>query len=273
MIKLFRRWWGYLNAKLTGKFNEMADPTVQLEQALREAQDQHRRLKEQAANVIASQKQAELRLNKRMTDLESLNTNARQALIMAADAQKAGDAERAARMTSAAETIATQLIQVEKDVGDLKALVLQSTQAADQAKAAVQQNSRVLQQKLAERSKLLSQLEQAKMQEQAAASLRQMTELSAPGSTPSLEEVRDKIERRYANAIGQAELAQNSVQGRMLEVQESTIDMAGQNRLEQIRASLRGAPVAGEVTAGQPSSAPVPADPQATRPVQQPGTN
>ena len=68
MIKLFRRWWGYLNAKLTGKFNEMADPTVQLEQALREAQDQHRRLKEQAANVIASQKQAELRLNKRMTD-------------------------------------------------------------------------------------------------------------------------------------------------------------------------------------------------------------
>jgi phage shock protein A len=100
-----------------------------------------------------------------------------------------------------------------------------------------------------------------------------MTELSAPGSTPSLEDVRDKIERRYANAIGQAELAQNSVQGRMLEVQESTIDMAGQNRLEQIRASLRGAPVAGEVTAGQPAAAPTPADPQATRPVQQPGTN
>ena len=70
MIKLFRRWWGYLNAKLTGKFNEMADPTVQLEQAIREAQDQHRRLKEQAANVIASQKQAEMRLNKRMSDLE-----------------------------------------------------------------------------------------------------------------------------------------------------------------------------------------------------------
>jgi len=59
-------------------------------------------------------------------------------------------------------------------------------------------------------------------------------------------------------------------------VQQSTIDMAGQNRLEQIRASLRGTPVAGEVTAGQPaqpSTAPAPADPQATRPVQQPGTN
>ena len=98
------------------------------------------------------------------------------------------------------------------------------------------------------------------MQEQAAASLRQMSELAAPGNTPSLEEVRDKIERRYANAIGSAELAQNSVQGRMLEVQASAVDMAGASRLEQIRASLHGTPVAGEVTAG--NTAPTPATQQ-----------
>jgi len=55
------------------------------------------------------------------------------------------------------------------------------------------------------------------MQEQVSASLRSMSEISAPGTTPSLDEVRDKIERRYANAMGSAELAQNSVQGRMLE--------------------------------------------------------
>ena len=129
----------------------------------------------------------------------------------------------------------------------------------------------MLQQKIAERTKLLSQLEQAKMQEQAANSLRQMSELAAPGNTPSLEEVRDKIERRYANAIGAAELAQNSVQGRMLEVQQSSIDMAGASRLEQIRASLRGAPVAGEVTAGDAATAPAPAQPQLNK-QQQPGT-
>ena len=35
--------------------------------------------------------------------------------------------------------------------------------------------------------------------------------------------MRDKIERRYANAIGSAELAQNSVQGRMLEVQQASV--------------------------------------------------
>ncbi len=45
-------------------------------------------------------------------------------------------------------------------------MVLDSAKASDQAKAAVQQNSRILQQKLAEKNKLLSQLEQAKMQEE-----------------------------------------------------------------------------------------------------------
>ena len=46
------------------------------------------------------------------------------------------------------------------------------------------------------------------MQEQVSASLRSMSEIAAPGNTPSLDEVRDKIERRYANAMGEAELAQ-----------------------------------------------------------------
>ena len=144
---------------------------------------------------------------------------------------------------------------------DLKGLHDQALQAAEQAKKAVESNAMLLQQKLAERTQLLSQLEQAKMQETVSASLRQMSELSAPGNTPSLDEVREKIERRYANALGQAELAQNSVEGRMLEVQKSTLDMAGVARLDQIRASMSGGQLAAAppvpptpaVTDGQPA--------------------
>ena len=73
-----------------------------------------------------------------------------------------------------------------------------------------------------------------------ARSLESMSSLAAPGNTPSLDEVRDRIERRYANAMGRAELAGNSVEGRMLEIQKSTLDMAGSSRLEQIRASMAG---------------------------------
>ena len=97
-----------------------------------------------------------------------------------------------------------------------------------------------LQTTLAERTKLMSQLEQAKMQEHVANSMRQVNELSAPGNTPNLSEIRDKIEARYANALGQAELAQTSVEGRMLEVEKATLDVAGASRLDQIRASMGG---------------------------------
>jgi phage shock protein A len=257
MIKLMRRWWNYLTAKLNSSFNEMADPSVQLEQALREAQDQHRRLKEQAANVIASQKQAELRLNKRIGDLEKLNANARQALVMAADAERNGDAAKATQLTSAAETIATQLIQAEKDVGDLKALVLQTTQASDQAKAAVQQNSRVLQQKLAERAKLLSQLEQAKMQEQMNKAMATLNE-AVGEDVPTLNEVRDKIEARYAKAKAMAELNETTVDASIREIEVATANAAAQDRLSELKAELglQDLDSLGSGSAPQPDAAP-----------------
>jgi phage shock protein A len=237
MFKLAKKWWKYLTAKLTGSFNERADPKVQLEQAIAEAQNQHRRLKEQAANVIANQKQSELRLNAKMTELEKLNANARQALIMASDAQNSGDATKATQYNSAAETIANQLIQVEKDVESLKSMVFESAQASDQAKAAVQQNSRLLQEKIAEKSKLLSQLDQAKMQEEMNAAMAQLTE-TVGADVPTLSEVQDKIQARYAKAKAHAELSETSVESRVLEVEQATANVEAQSRLSELRAEL-----------------------------------
>src|SRR3954451_10530146 len=166
MFKALKRWWKYMTAKGSGSLDERADPKVQIQQAISEAQDQHRRLREQAANVIANQKQLEMQLSRTMGDLEKANANARQALTMQSQAVQRGDAGKAREYESAAESIATRLIELEKTVDEQKGLVLQATQAADQAKVAVQQNSTALQKKLAERQKLLSQLDQAKMQEQ-----------------------------------------------------------------------------------------------------------
>ena len=237
MLKLLRRVSRYVTALLTGKFNELADPKVQLEQALIEAQEQHRRLTEQAANVIANQKQAELRLNRAMAELEKVNGSARQAVMMADEATKRGDAAKAAEYTRAAEAFANRLIAVEKEVETLKALSLQSAEASDQAKAAVAQNSTVLQKKLAERQKLLSQLDQAKMQEQMNTAMASLSE-TVGQDVPSLEEVRDKIEQRYSKALGHAELQSQGVESRMLEVEHAQMDNEAQARLSEIRSQL-----------------------------------
>jgi phage shock protein A len=237
MFKALKKWWKYFGAKLNRNFDKNADPAVQLEQAIGEAQQQHRRLKEQAANVIASQKQAEIRLNGKMAELEKLNANARQALMMAADAERAGDAAKSQQYTSAAETIANQLIQVERDVESLKTMVIESTQASDQAKAAVAQNSRLLQEKLAEKNKLLSQLEQARMQEEMNSAMAQLNE-TVGDDVPTLKEVQEKIEARYAKAKATAELSETSVQSRILEVEQATANIEAQSRLSQLRAEL-----------------------------------
>jgi phage shock protein A len=237
MLKLFRRWWAYLTQRATTSFNERADPKIQLEQAIAEAQDQQRRLKEQAANVIAHQKQTEIRLGRTMGELEKINGNARQAVLMADEAGKAGDQAKAVQYTTTAESFANRLIALEREVDDLKALHLQATDAANQAKAAVQQNSTALQQKLGERQKLMSQLDQAKMQEQMNTAMSSLSE-AVGQDVPTLDEVRDKIEARYAKAKGMAELTETSVESRMLEVEQASMNSEAQARLSQIRSQL-----------------------------------
>jgi phage shock protein A len=255
MWKALKRWWKYLGAKLSGKLEETADPRIQLEQAIGEAQDQHRRLREQAANVIANQKQLELHLSRTIGDLEKANTNARQALVMSTDAARKGEATKAAEYESAAESIATRLIELEKSVDEQKTMVLQATQAADQAKAAVQQNSVMLQKKLGERQKLLSQLDQAKMQEQLNKAMATLSE-SVGQDVPTFDEVRDKIEARYAKAKGMAELQETTVENRMLEIEQASINTEARGRLDQMRAELGiGSSSAEAVEAPRPDAA------------------
>jgi phage shock protein A len=237
MANPFVKAWKYVMALFNSKIDEHADPKVQIQQAIEEAQRQHQALTQQAASVIGNQRQLEMWLNRQLADIEKLQVNVRQAVTLADQATAAGDTAKATEYNNAAEAFAAQLVTSEQSVEDLKALHDQALGAAAQAKKAVEQNAMVLQQKIAERTKLLSQLEQAK---QVSKSLRSMSEIAAPGTTPNLDEVRDKIERRYANALGQAELAQSSVQGRMIEVEQAGVEMAGHSRLEQIRASMRG---------------------------------
>ena len=244
MANPFSKFWNYLMALFDNKIEENADPKIQIEQAINDAQRQHQALSQQAAAVIGNQRQLEMQLNRRLEDVEKLQANARQALQLADKARGEGDAQKAQEYENAAEAFAAQLVTAEASVEDTKQLHDQALQQAAQAKQAVERNAAHLQQQVAERSKLLSQLEQAKMQEKVSETMQSMNSITSTG--PNLDQVRDKIERRYANALGAAELAQNSIEGRMAEVEQAGIQMAGHGRLEQLRAEM-----AGELTSGQ----------------------
>ena len=240
MANPFSKAWKYLMALFDSKIEEHADPKVQIQQAIEGAQRQHQELSQQAAAVIGNQRQLEMQLNRRLAEIEKLQGNTRQALQLADKARAEGNEAKAVEYENAAEAFAAQLVTAEQAVEDTKQLHDQSLQQAAQAKRAVERNAMSLQQKVAERTKLLSQLEQAKMQEKVSESLKSMNSLTANDNSPNLDQVREKIERRYANALGQAELAENSIQGRMAEVEQAGVQLAGHARLEQIRAQMGG---------------------------------
>lgn len=240
MGRLIRRTWRYLVAALTGKLNDLADPKVQVEQAIADAEQQHQALTQQAAAVIGNQRQLEMKLARQLDEVERLQSSARQALVLEQQARAGGDTAKADGLEQSARAFATQLVAAESSMQDLKQLHDQALSAAETARTAVEQNAMALQQKLAERTRLLNQIDAAKMQEQISRTLASLSPNAPSGDTPNLAEVRDKIEQRYARALGASELASHSVEAQMLEVQKATLDAAGEARLEKIRASLGG---------------------------------
>ena len=252
MGRLLRRAWRYLMAMLSGKLDQVSDPKVQIEQAIEQARQQHTLLSQQAAAVIGNERELQLKLTRAVAETEKLQANARQALLLAEQAREAGDQTKAASYEDSARAFATKLVSAEASMKDLHAMAERAAQASAQARAAVETNALALQKQLAERTKLLSQLDQAKMQEQLNRAMDGMTELAAPRDTPSLEEVRDKIEGRYARALGEAELQSTSVEARMLQVERASIDAEGAARLESIREGL-GLPSPSAPPAVEPS--------------------
>lgn len=241
MIRVIRRQWRYMTAWLSGRQRENADPKVQLEQAIEEAQRQHQLLTQQASAVLANQHQLQIQLGRSIDDTEKLRASAAQALRLADDARRSGDDGKAAGYEQTARAFATQLASTEQGMEGLKSLHDKALVAAEAARRAVVQNEMLLRDKMMEKSKLLTQLEQARMQERMNIALATMESNIAaiPGDTPTLEEVRTKIEARYARALGAAELQSSRVDVRMIEVQQSMLQAEGDRRLEEIRASLR----------------------------------
>jgi phage shock protein A len=245
MWKVVKRWWKYLAMKLHVRHEENADPKVQLEQAIQEAKERHQQLTEQAANVIANQKQAQVRLERAVDAYEKADASARQALLLADQEGRSGNADNAAHFEETAEVFANKVLETERRINELEEQLLQATSAAEGAKAAVMQNSAIVQRKLAEREQLLSTLDQAHMQEALNKAMQTLTSTIAD-DVPTFEEVRKKIDVRLTRAQSIAELTgaqvSSSVDAHMLEVERAPMSAVAQSRLAEMRLALGLAP-------------------------------
>lgn len=235
MANPFSKGWKYLTSSLDQKIEENADPMVQIHQAAQAAKEQHEAIRTQASQVIGNRNQLEMKLNRLLGEQEKLSDNARTAL-KSADA--ATDPAEQQRFQQAAEVYATQLVSVETQLEETKTLHAQAVTAAEQATQQVKQSEAKLAEQMAQINELRSQVQQTKMQEASAATVESMAGIQADQDVPTLDAVREKIERRYADALGQQELMEHTMSDRIQSIESGASDMKAAARLAEIRAEL-----------------------------------
>ena len=241
MANPFSKGWKYSAASLDRAIDENADPKVQIQQAIDAAKSQHQAILDQAAAVLGNKRQLEMKLNKLVKDQTAAQEKARAAIVAADEAAAAGDTDRAADLNGVAEVLATQLVTVEQQLEDTKALYAQAETAAEQAKKQVKESEARLHDQMSQINELAAQADQAALQETTVKAMDSIGQFSKDDSVPTLDAVREKIERRYANALGAQELTEQNISGRMAEISQSGQDTLAAARLAEIRAELGGA--------------------------------
>ncbi|QPK79060.1 PspA/IM30 family protein [Corynebacterium lizhenjunii] len=227
--------WKYLMASFDQKIDDNADPKVQIQQAVAAAKKQHQEITEHAAEIIGNKSRLEMQLNRQIEAAEKYQRQTQQALQLADEASAAGDSTKAQEYTQAAEVVAAQLVAAEQELEELKVQHQAATSAAEQAAAKQKESEARLQEQLAQVDQLMAQADQAAMQESNAKAMDSLNDLNPEDSVPTLDAVRAKIEKRYADALGHQELMEGT---HIQDFVQAETEIKANSRLAEIRAQM-----------------------------------
>lgn len=240
----------YENTKATMAFEAHADPKVQLEQAIQAAQEQAKKIQDRCIQVVQQQKLAEMRFNTALSGQSKLEASTKAAAQQEATARAAGDDAGAAKYHQAALSFATKLAAQREQVEALHQLVLDTTAAADDARKLAQENQELLAEKQQEHAALLAKSEYADMKVAVNEAMDNLTQAAAT-SVPTLDEVRAKIDARYAEAAAHAEVGATNDTLLELDTHHAEIQSAAEAELARITGELNAPPAVPELPAAQ----------------------
>lgn len=238
MNRLLTRCWKYLIATASEIVEGRVDSRVQVELAIEEARRRHQLLTAQAASVLGNERELEIKVARAMADVERLRGAAGRALVLANRAALDGRAPEATDHERTAMLFATHLAAAENTAAELGDAQQRAAAAAAAARRAVERSAHLLNTRVAEASRLMTQVEAARMQERVADALSSLDALAPKGSVPTLEEVQSRVDRRMSIAAARTELAENGAGARMLELERAGLEEIASVKLEEIRERL-----------------------------------
>ena len=195
--------------------------------------EQIRALRESATNIIAHQKQLEGQRTKLYSELEKVNTNVRQAVMMANEARQEGDEAKAAQFEESSELLATRVVEIDTQIAAIDIELIEATQASEEAKSIASDSAIQVTQMKAKGAALRADFEKAKMAEATA---------DAASGVPSYDAVKDKIGERVAMAEATAELAeadgQSALAGATEMVEAAAVESQAAAKLAEIKSQM-----------------------------------
>lgn len=234
---MFRRLWAYIRSWFRQTAEKAMDPEIEIQSAIDEAKRRDQDLRNQAAKVIAHKTQLESQIENSASDVGEAREMAKQALLKADEAQKAGDQDAVTKWTQAAQSLAMKLQASENNLASLKEQYGVAEEQAQTAKEAVRANAMNLQELSARRMEMLGTLEQAKMQESVNAAVEAMSS-GVTDEMPTLHQVEQKIEERKAEAMAKAELREATPEGAETELRRAINATEAEAKLDELRAEL-----------------------------------
>ena len=234
---MFKRLMAYIRSWFKQTAEGAMDPEIEIQSAIDEARRRDQELRNQAAKVIAHKTTLESQIERSASDVGEAKEMAKQALLKADEAGKAGDQAAVAKWTQAAQSLAMKLQASENSVASLKQQYEVAVGQAEEAKKAVQTNAMNLQELSAKRMEMLGTLQQAKMQESVNSAVESMS-AGVSDDMPSLEQVETKIEQRKAEAMAKAELREATPEGAEAELRQAINTTQADAKLDELRAEL-----------------------------------
>lgn len=217
-----KRFFAWLRALFGRTMDSLEDPEIMLDQARRDMQGALTQNREKAVQAITQR-------NRLQQMLDEATKKSAQLEQQASTALRQGNRELAKQfLREKASTDGT--------LETLRSTLAQAAETVDQVKVAIKHQEDEVRKKTAEALALKAQWKQAQIQDSIGKALQGLTfENEYEGSFAA---ARDKIKDKQAEAGARNEMMAGSIQGKMMEMEDATMDYAAEEELKKLEEKL-----------------------------------
>lgn len=214
---MFGRLWRYLKALFLGKLDQLENPEILLQEAAREMRENLAQNRQRAVTAITQKNNLKALIEEHEKRVSQLEAQAEMAV-------KKGDRDLARRLLR-------EKLTFQETVTSTRASYDQAVQASEAIKVAIRRQEETVRQRTAEALAKRAQWKQAQIQIEIDKALNGLT---FEDESSAWERAGEKIRTAQSEAAARAELSQASIQAKIANLQDDTVDAEAEKALQEL---------------------------------------